>query len=490
MDKTHPLHYIKTFSSSHNQTSTLQFDNDQDNEISIFDAHKYFGQNNNDSYNPHEPPTTLPRLSSVSSVDGKNLRTRSFHATPTASSEASWNSQTGLLVNPPGSVKVSLSSRDRENIKISSLSGRSNNNNNKKKWNFGQKCCCTGKKSVRVKEATTSASVHNLRPTPPPPRPPTTKSHNNINNNNNINNSKKKSTKSDREKKKALSNSTIVPRSSSTTIDDVDLSPSDKSDPPRQQRISASGRSFIDSGFSFPILKNPAQPGFKSTSSKAIVEDPPRDSLEVYQPIMENVIINPARRHHFNPGSPIGRVETTDDDLGSDASSDLFELDSFSTQTSLYPMYRRRDSLDEAPTFNARRFNNYGRQSLDEPPTPSVAATECYAPSEVSIDWSVTTAEGYERPSVSNFSVSASEASGAAFLRQRMKEEAGGDNGKRNGGGGLLMMSCRNGKAVSVGRQTAEGGGETREGGRPPRASKTTALGNDHSARLSAAFAA
>ncbi|GFP82083.1 hypothetical protein PHJA_000351600 [Phtheirospermum japonicum] len=298
--------------------------------------------------------------------------------------------------------------------------------------------------------------------------------------------------------------------------------PSRETDPPRQQRISASGRSFVDGatgGFSFPILKNPTQAavrppgGFKGMITKAIVspldEDPPRDSLEVYQPT--DSIIPPPRHHHFKPGSPIARVETTDDDLGSDASSDLFELESFSTQTSLYPMYRRRDSLDEAPTFNARRFNNtsnnnniqYGRQSLDEPPTPSVAATECYAPSEVSIDWSVTTAEGYDRASVSNFSVSASEAGGAAFFRQRLKEEAGGDGGKRKGnggGGGLLLMSCRQGKAVSVGPQPvkcspAEGGGGTQVygmhvGGRPPRASKTTTLGNDHSARLSLAFAA
>ncbi|KAL3637042.1 hypothetical protein CASFOL_019341 [Castilleja foliolosa] len=509
-DQTHPLHYIKSFSSSHNKTSNTLEDHYHDAEISIFDAQKYFNQNNDDtkyprpqqnkdSLLPHEP-----RFSSVSSADGdygKNFRTRSFHATPTASSEASWNSQTGLLVNPPGSVKVSLSSRDHMNNKISS-SSRGNNN----KSIFGRKCCCIGQKSVHVKEATTSASVHHLGPTSPPPPPTPTRANNNNNNTN-----KKKSTKSE---KKTLSNR-------SSTIPLV-LSPPERSpDPPRQQRISASGRSFVDGatgGFSFPILKNPTQAavrppgGFKGiitkTNGSPLYEDPPRDSLDVYQPT-ENFIIPPARQNHFNPGSPIARLETTDDDLGSDASSDLFELESFSTQTSLYPMYRRRDSLDEAQTFNARRYNNnnnnnnqYGRQSLDEPPTPSVAATECYAPSEISIDWSVTTAEGYDRASVSNFSISASETGGAAFFRQRGKEEAGGDSGKRKGnggGGGLLLMSCRHGKAVSVGPQPvkcspAEGGGRAEVygvhvGGRPPRSSKTTA-GNDHSARLSLAFAA
>lgn len=94
-----------------------------DSEISIFDAQKYFNESNpnpktrssssfsppqiisiHDHTNPDDHTNILPRLSSV---DGYN-RARSFHATPTASSEASWNSQTGLLSNPPGALAVSL----------------------------------------------------------------------------------------------------------------------------------------------------------------------------------------------------------------------------------------------------------------------------------------------------------------------------------------------------------------------------------------------
>lgn len=506
-----------------------------DTEISIFDAQKYFSSENNDPKyikrkqqqqpepSSHDMPS-VPRLSSVSSADGygRNFRTRSFHATPTASSEASWNSQTGLLANTPGSVGVSLRNFPENDTKKRSSVAR--------KWIFGRKCCCTGKKSVQVKEAT-SDSEHGG---------PGISTENN-------NTAKANYLHTKRDSHHNAKASPTMSQRSSTKNDILEiqqqkvmapnplrLSPENNfppTDAPRQQRISASGRPFVvdgTAGFSFPILNTSSQatkPALKGIITTTIInpmEDPPRDSLEVFQPMHElpsisrpPLLDNPvnARQPHFNPGSPIGRVITnTDDDMGSDASSDLFEIESFSTQTTSYPMYRRRDSLDEAPTFNARRFasanginlnnnNNiqYGRRSLDEPPTPSVAATECYAPSEVSIDWSVTTAEGFDRASVSNFSVSASETGTAAFLRQRLQqqqEEAAAADGKRKGNGGLLLMSCRQEKAVSVGPQPvkcvpAEGPPifPMHVGGRPPRANKPP-LGSDHSARLSLAFAA
>lgn len=472
-----------------------------DTEISIFDAQKYFSENSDTMKKQDMAMMSVPRLSSVSSTDGygRNFRTRSFHATPTASSEASWNSQTGLLANPPGSVGISLRNLD-DSKKRGSVA---------RKWIFGRKCCCTGKKSVDVKEATTSDSEHG--------GPVMIGGTENV---------KSNFMYAKRDSYKSKHSPTTMSQRSSITNDILEIhqqkvvAPNSfpSPDPPRQQRISASGRPFVDGvgGFSFPILNNSNQvtkPPLKGIITKPIMnplEDPPRDSLEVFQPMHE---ANAGQR--YNPGSPVARV---DDDVGSDASSDLFEIESFSTQTTSYPMYRRRDSLDEAPTFNVRRFasanglnlntnnnNNgniqYGRRSLDEPPTPSVAATECYAPSEVSIDWSVTTAEGFDRASVSNFSVSASEMGSAAFLRQRLQEEAvgGGESGKpkKGNGGGLLLMSCRQEKAVSVGPQpvkcVAAGEGAAifpaQVGGRPPRANKPP-LGSDHSARLSLAFAA
>ncbi|KAL8041122.1 hypothetical protein ABFX02_10G146200 [Erythranthe guttata] len=487
-----------------------------DTEISIFDAQKYFSENNEAKYSkggavqvqpsPDNILSAATRVSSVSSTDGggygRNFRTRSFNATPTASSEASWNSQTGLLANPPGSAGVSLGNFPNSDRKKRSSA---------KKWFSGRKCCCTGMKSVQVKEAASDSSEHGDSST---------------------NGGK---AKRDHPHKAAAASTRSI--TSSITADIMEIghhqkmgSPEDDfpaAEAPRQRRISATGRPFVD-GFSFPILNNNNtacsgaqvinnnKKGMMSAKVVSPMEDPPRDSLEVYQPVPAG-----SRAAHFNPGSPIAaRVAASmDDDMESDASSDLFEIESFSTQTTSYPMYRRRDSLDEAPTFNARRFGNnnnnnnnssiqYGRRSLDEPPTPSVAATECYAPSEVSIDWSVTTAEGYDRASVSNFSISASEMGSAAFLRQRLQHQAqeevstSGDNGKmrKGNGGGLLMMSCRQEKAVNVGPQpmkwvpaaaAAEGTQifPLHVGGRPPRANKPP-MGSDHSARLSLAFAA
>ncbi|XP_051151255.1 protein PHYTOCHROME KINASE SUBSTRATE 4-like [Andrographis paniculata] len=474
-----------------------------DAEISIFDAQKYFSENSDpkdgkrqDQMIPHDHTLSLPRLSSVSSVDGygRNFRTRSFHATPTASSEASWNSQTGLLANPPGSIGVSVRNLNLPSGDIKRRGSPA------RKWNFGRKCCCTGKKSVQIKEIA-SDSDHG-GPV--------------LINNENCNKSVKSSyfyTKSDTSRT-IMTPTNLSRRSTSITNcvleihqhkamamppNPVRLSPENSfqtpDSPQRQQRVSASG------GFSFPILNPNSQTTKRVIMAKPVInplEDPPRDSLEVFQPMHDH----PSRPPSLD--NPMAR----DEDICSDASSDLFEIESFSTQTTSYPpLYRRRDSLDEASTFNPRRFATANglnlnsitnsRRSLDEPPTPSVAATECYAPSEVSIDWSVTTAEGFDKASVSNFSLSASEFGTAALFRRRNHDDSQGvDGGKKKsnggGGGGLLLMSCRHEKAVSVGPQPVKftpSEGPLQVGSRPPRATKPP-MGSSHAARLSLAFAA
>lgn len=158
---------------------------DPTSELSIFDAHKYFNEgtnndniqkvtisssnNNNNNNNSRVSPVVInvnnetesivipdtTRYSSASSsVDGyaniRNYRARSFHAaTPTASSEASWNSQQGLLSHPAGAISVNIKNPTNPNP----------NNNNKHKsslskpnWFLRRKCPCTGKKSVQVNE--------------------------------------------------------------------------------------------------------------------------------------------------------------------------------------------------------------------------------------------------------------------------------------------------------------------------------------------------
>ncbi|XP_075514589.1 protein PHYTOCHROME KINASE SUBSTRATE 4-like [Primulina tabacum] len=498
--------------------------NIDDSEISIFDAQKYFSENN-EAEDIKKPPQqqitahnmlSVPRLSSVSSADGygRNYRTRSFHTTPTASSEASWNSQTGLLANPPGSMAVSL-----RNLPSDMRSKK--RNPAAKKWSFCRKCCCSGKNSVKVKEATSDSDI----------RGPAV-IHIDMGNLEKTSHSYAKRGQSRDEKapenmpqKISVPNVEMAFQQKATAPNyPLQLSPEKKfspTDPPRQQRVSPSGRPFGDANaaaFTFPILNSSIQTtkpaGFKAMITKSVInplEDPPRDSLEVFQPVHDPMSIS--RTPDFNPGSPMARLSNMDDDMYSDASSDLFEIESFSTQSNSYQMYRGRDSLeDEAPAFrfasarcmiSSNNNNLHGRRSMDEPPTPSVAGTECYTPSEVSIDWSVTTAEGFDRASVTNFSISASEIGKVAFLHKRLQEEAsGGDGGKRKGNG-LLLMSCRQEKSVSVGPQPVKcsvpegpplfplgiSGGAGHVGGRPPRANKLP-LGSSHSARLSLAFAA
>ncbi|CAA2996284.1 Hypothetical predicted protein [Olea europaea subsp. europaea] len=429
---------------------------------------------------------------------GRNFRTRSFQATPTASSEASWNSQKGLLANPPGSISVKL-----RNFPPDHGQRRSSN---AKKWISGRKCCCSGNKCVQVKEERSDSEC--------------------------VMYANRESHKS---RESMAGNARNMSLKYSVLYEMREMQQKVASNPPGissknhfastaafPQRVSAPVRPFGDGtgAFSFPIL-SPSCLDTKSTlkgiSSKSIspLEDPPRNSLEVFQPTRKSIsrtAMDPQRR--LMPGSPISRVTATDDDVESDASSELFELESFCNQTTSCPIYRRWDSLDDYPTLNARRFASsngsestfYGRRSLDEPQTPSIAATECYAPSEVSVDWSVITADGFDRASLTNFSISASEIGNIALLRQRLEKKngeasssngAGGNEASKRKGNGLL--SCRQEKAVSVGPQPVK---IMTEGpplplistaghmnGRPQKANKPP-LASSYSTGLSLAFAA
>nr|GMC92115.1 protein PHYTOCHROME KINASE SUBSTRATE 4 [Ipomoea batatas] len=456
-------------------SSYLKQAGEDESEINVFDAKKYFSEstdwkelgnrslfpairNQNGSCDLSE----INRFSSVSSVDAGGFG-RNVKATPTASSEASWNSQTGLLSNPPGAIAVSL----KNNVSEGDLEKR-RGSAAAAKWFFCRsKCPCSGKKSVQVQEAIRNGG----------------------------HNDQQKIVLEERNQNLGLK---------------VEVSPPE---------IGHGSPLASTGGFSFPILNPSSQVAgavAKMTiRASDIIEDqilPPKNSLEIFQPPISRksldaviqlppqprgggVVDNRDRRggNLGFPGSPISR----DDDVGSDASSDLFEIESFSTQTT---SYRRRDSLDDEGTFvNARRLAAYGgggRRSLDEPATPSVAATENYAPSEVSIDWSVTTAEG----------VGMEDHAGGGGGRHWSWEYGG--EGKCSKGSGLL--SCRHEKAVSVGPQPQPVklavapdliGPQTEAppgaliltashvSGRPPKPNKPP-LATSHSARLSLAFAA
>ncbi|XP_068660791.1 protein PHYTOCHROME KINASE SUBSTRATE 4-like [Aristolochia californica] len=435
-----------------------------DTEISIFDAEKYFNVNP-DQKHLQKPPnldkivercdySTIHRLSSVSSVDGygRNYRTGSFNATPMASSEASWNSQTGLLSKPPGSIAVSMTNLPLDDQRKSSSST---------KWLFRRKCPCSGKKSVEVEE--TFSQPRSAHPS-------------NLSSRKSCSNQKQQSVRMEEAvHEKASKESTekssgfeveeikkmkVVARNSPKVIrNSATFSPESSFPADIGCRVVPSGRSFNDAcGFSFPILNPPA--------SGIAVEEPPRKSLEVFRPplTVEDTTIRKssefqrrlmapfpgdvARRSFTFPTSPKARTPD-DDDIASDSSSDLFEIESFSTNaTSSFAMYRRRESFEEISRYvgGGNGLLNF-RRSLDET-TTSVAPTEIYEPSEVSVDWSVTTADWHDRSSVANFSTSASDFGETRTVEEEVGRGSGGAGRKKRGTG---LLSCQGEKAVSVG---------------------------------------
>ncbi|XP_047318738.1 protein PHYTOCHROME KINASE SUBSTRATE 4-like [Impatiens glandulifera] len=372
-------------------TTSIEDVVDDSDQISVFDAENYFkeGNESKESKRISSASSTVPRLSSGSSVNGygRSYQTRSFNATPTASSEASWNSQVGLLKNNPHDQSIAINLNG--NLPPNNYHGFQNQNDAKrgvdvvssKKWSFCLKCPCAGKKSIQVQDNKPNSSSFPQSPSP-------------------------------------------SPRANKIKMDSVLMTNTANHKGIRSEEFAYMSRDrtgfrmnnvghknhhdqMLDEvGFSFPVL-NDRHHHHTSTQAKIVLmknsipdpnmDDSRRDSLEVFHP--SNINLSTRKQLissiNFPPGLTT-RISTLDEDMASDASSDLFEIESFSTiTTSTHPLYRRRDSLEETRTY---------RTSLDEPTTPSIAPTECYEPSEASIDWSVTTAEGFDRASVANFS--------------------------------------------------------------------------------------
>ncbi|XP_073152264.1 uncharacterized protein [Henckelia pumila] len=459
--KTKPIEQI-----SQNESRMISID---ETELSIFDARRYFSGSNdpkdqvekveqqkvlqdhtcNDFVTYNDQRVVIPPPSPVSSVDGYGGSfpgARSSSATASVS-EASWNSRTGLLMMA-NAAKGSVSLKN-----ISSTTFPSNDHRKikrtfaAKKWLLDRKSnCCIGKKAVRVKEVELESENT---------MPDSIKTGKNIVDDDEDNNSPSHSHLQE------LNNL----ESTQETL---------------KQRVSAKGRPFIDELrlLSFPVNVNSNSIRVKDKnmgrkSNATPLEDSPRKSLEVFRALLDlSSVLGPKNvvrdRALFDPRSPVVGVTNVDDDMWSDASSDLFEIESLSAPTSSNSMYCRRDYsvLEENP--NARRFTisahgvnvtrkvEFDMKSLDE----SRAASERIylpAPSEVSIDWSVATADGLDKASVTtNISAaSASEIGRADILgpRPQKQEEVGGGHGGWRKGNGLLLMGCREYKAVSVGPQ-------------------------------------
>ncbi|WVZ05118.1 hypothetical protein V8G54_018464 [Vigna mungo] len=411
-------------------------------ELSIFDAHKYFNDDSSSNNTNNIQKVSISRVSPMeripergdviatettryssasSSVDGyahiRNYRARSFHAaTPTASSEASWNSQTGLLSHPPGAIPVSM--QNPKSLR--------NPKHSKSNWLLRRKCPCTGKKSVQIKESAQESKSQISQQE-------RNYEHHNVANHITPN--------------KWILNQTPASLPVPVTAT-IAAAKSQRFHNSNSHRVTSSVRVPFTEGFTFPVL-NPNNPITKLKVVNGVAEeDPPRDSLEVFRPPDEP---SPKPLNFAFPAN----ARVVEDDAASDASSDLFEIESFSTVTqSTFPAaYRRnsRDSFDEASGSTSTTAFFFGRRSVDEgSTTPTI--TECYEPSEASIEWSVTTAEGHDEavPGVE-------------------------EKWKRKGGNGLLV-SCRCEKAVSVGPQPVKCGSEGQRSATSPSASHVNAI--------------
>ncbi|KAG6580846.1 Protein PHYTOCHROME KINASE SUBSTRATE 4, partial [Cucurbita argyrosperma subsp. sororia] len=508
---------------------------DDSSELSIFDAKKYFNEVSTNNTNKVSPVTNIESMSesekcnghsvtlsqdqdfdqdselskskpwtcgvvthpsslmlskfspSLDSIDGyhrRSYRARSFRSTtPTASSEASWNSQTGLLSNPPGAISVSVLRGDTNHHSGRKSHKPSLSSSTTTRWSFrSSKCPCTGKKSIQVQESKVVLE--------PKTSPPYTNNNTTVGSHSQL--ESELESESSLSEKTSGANKILLQQSDNNVI----WSTQRRFPPNLLLQEHTTQRVIASTGFTFPILKKNANNNEDIPTrsiSHVLIEDPPRDSLEVFKPSTTRDCGNNGgggggggslkSRILASVAASGGTATIVNDvdDVASDASSDLFEIESFSAQTVntatvSYPaMFHRRDSMElEARKLGLALAGT--RRSLDEPMTPS---TDWYEPSEASIDWSITTAEGFDRASITNMSETEEP------WIEKNNNNTSNNNNRRRSSSGNGLLSCRSEKAVSVGPQPVT----KHVGSRPPLAKKPP-LARSNSAHHSLTFAA
>jgi|UPI0001A849F0 hypothetical protein len=411
------------------------------------------------------PRLSVPSVADVASQSGRTV----------ASSEASWNSRSGLL----SAGHLAAARQQQQQHHTGSIgagaaavygsdqgyrgSRRTGGGSNGQRWTlFGRDCPCAGRKAVTVDVASeprspaTTAHFHaKFSPQcaveeclesaifkakhPSPPRAAATE-------------------EEEEEEVPTKVKVTVTPGSRAFPLA-ADVPFTALSNPDIDRRVLSSG------GFTFPALG--AARVVSGGGVGGILDEPPRVSLEVFRPIDEDSVMlsDPppatvplASRVGLLPRAPPAVAPlVVDEEAMSDASSDLFDLESFAASSSYPTTYpgrgsRRNSADDDLPYVSA---------VAAEP-----ALSECmYPASEASVVWSVATAEGgaFDAASMANFSSAASACCvddlryvvppdqspetgfTAAMSRSARRKKSGG------GGGGGFLSSCRCEKAVSVG---------------------------------------
>lgn len=425
-------------------------------EIGIFTAERYFNSADvikrhdaalplhPDHHHRHEPPPPPPPLR-VSGGAASDASSQSGRHTA-ASSEASWNSRSGLLPSGGAHHHSASSVRKMKASRAGNASGGGKKKTGSGSWT---RCPCTGRKSVGtvdviseprspsmdarfsaqsvVDECIESAIFKAIKSPSPPP--------------------------------------IITGKEEPGAKVKVTVTPGGRAFPLAANDVPNRGAAVASEAFAAAIGRR-ATGGFTFPAGARFLDDePPRASLEVFRPIDEDSVMLadpppppmavPRGRQDLVPRAPA----VADEEAMSDASSDLFDLESFAASSS-YPTtsFRGRGSR--------RNSNDDDLPYASEDP----ALSECgmYAPSEASVVWSVATAEGggaFDTASAANFSSAASACGGgmeefrfvvpgdgspaAEFAAAMSRSRGGGAAGRKKGGG--FLDSCRCEKAVSVG---------------------------------------
>ncbi|KAA8529433.1 hypothetical protein F0562_033768 [Nyssa sinensis] len=299
----------------------------EDGEIGVFGAEKYFnGGTDEEKPRIANKGAIKHQYKKDDPVDTGPVKPKTQPGTPSAYSESSWNSQSaflhGVQTNPP----------PRKTNKVHGKSFLSS---------LGCNCPCGDKNSVDVDETTSNKSV-SFRVVP----------------------------------------GKTIPKEPIKTGLDSRLNPWIEEEMPCNELGLGLKR---EDRFSFPVLNS------KAGNLEEEDDNKPRKSLEVFGSPMEKgkKTLSLERKLTMLSWDAKARAEETDipassdrifNETGSDASSDLFEIESF--------------------TNNANSFLT--RQASDGGMSSCVTPTTCYAPSEASIEWSVVTASAADFSAMSD----------------------------------------------------------------------------------------
>ncbi|XP_022775786.1 protein PHYTOCHROME KINASE SUBSTRATE 1-like [Durio zibethinus] len=351
---------------------------EEDGEIGVFGAEKYFN-GGIDVDSPRITKIDAKKLECVKD-EGVNLepiKPVMHQATPSVRSESSWNSQNALLQsvtrNPPRAKPSKVNGK-------SFLSGLA-----------GCKCYCSDRNSVDTEEVQVG-EISFKRP-------------------------------ANGEVVKGKQNKTAA--ASKASLDQVNK-------PPAEPRIK-------EDLFTFPTMNSTVGIRPLKVPLQGEVDEIGRKSLEVFgSPVFErrNKSLNLHRRLKMLSWDATPKVDQETEnskgnynDTESDASSDLFEIESLT---------------GKANSFLARRASDAA--------SGCVTPTTCYAPSEASIEWSVVTASAADFSVMSDYeelrpSITLSSPTKSFLTTTNAKTENNKEFQSRRSSG---LLGCNSQKAVKV----------------------------------------